>query len=394
MSDALEPLEVSTAPPRDPFRAALAEEPWRFDFYATLRRFERDTPELPRLGDSASLREETLRLGQNPYFAFPASTFMEAQETAPGKWRLLQAFLGLLGPQGALPLATTGEAYDWMRQQDLGFPRFLDIFNHRFLLLFFRAWADARPIAQADRPALDRFRDYVGAAAGVGHEIFRDADSIPDAAKIAYAGLAAPKAKSAARLRRLVRGLFGVECEIEEFVGLWLTLDPADRSSLDGRARLGVDLMAGGSFYSISDKVRLRLHMRDLAEYERYLPGSPRCDELTDLVFFHLGDDVEWEAELALPADQAPAVQLGRSGRLGWTGWLASDQRRPDEMLCDARFSPADFRRAAAARDKAHPKLANGKTSPGKTSPARDGAGKAAPVSNAATVTVSERTIR
>jgi type VI secretion system protein ImpH len=352
MNDARDPLPLSPAPARDPFREALAAEPWRFDFYATLRRFERDAPDLPRLGDSGSLREETLRLGQNPYFAFPASTFTEAREIAPGRWRLLQAFFGLLGPQGALPLATTGEAFAWLRLQDDGFARFLDLFNHRFLLLFFRTWADARPIAQADRPRLDRFRDYVGSAAGVGQELFRDADDIPDAAKIAYAGLVAPKAKSAARLRRLVRGLFGVECEVEEFVGLWLTLEPGDCSRLDGGSRLGVDLMAGGSFFSISDKIRLRLHMRDLAEYERYLPGERRCDELADLVFFHLGDDVEWEAELALPADQAPALQLGRSGRLGWTGWLASDRRSRDDILCDARFSPADFRRKSRRERK------------------------------------------
>lgn len=352
LSAPLDPPIAALAPPRDPFHEALAAEPWGFDFYATLRRFERDSPALPRLGDSGSLREETLRLGQNPYFAFPASTFMTAQETAPGKWRLLQAFLGLLGPQGALPLALTGEAFNWVRQNDDGFARFLDLFNHRFLLLFFRSWADARPIAQADRPKLDRFRDYVGSAAGVGHELFHDADDVPDAAKIAYAGLVAPKAKSAARLKRLVRGLFGVECEVEEFVGLWLTLEPSERSSLDGKGRLGVDVMVGSSFYTISDKIRLRLHMRDLAEYERYLPGSRRCDELVDLVFFHLGDDIEWEAELALPADQAPAVQLGRSGRLGWTGWLASDQRSPDDILCDARFSPADFRRKSASKSK------------------------------------------
>ena len=39
-----------------------------------------------------------------------------------------------------------------MLMRDDAFPRFLDILNHRFLQLFFRAWADARPVAQHDRP--------------------------------------------------------------------------------------------------------------------------------------------------------------------------------------------------------------------------------------------------
>ena len=52
--------------------------------------------------------------------------------------------------------------------RDPSFARFTDIFSNRFLQLFFRAWADARPIAHHDRPADDRFADYVGSFAGIG----------------------------------------------------------------------------------------------------------------------------------------------------------------------------------------------------------------------------------
>ena len=52
--------------------------------------------------------------------------------------------------------------------RDDAFPRFLDLFNHRFLQLFFRAWADSRPIAQHDRPRDDRFIAYIGSMIGVG----------------------------------------------------------------------------------------------------------------------------------------------------------------------------------------------------------------------------------
>lgn len=332
------------------FYSALRAEPWRFDFYSTLRRFERDRPDLPRLGDSGVLRDEHLRLGQDPYFAFPASTFSTASELSDGRWRLIQTFLGLMGPQGPLPSSTTEESFRWLCDGDDAFARFLDIFNHRFTQLFFRSWADSRPIAHADRPSQDRFKDYIGSAAGVGHDMFRDVDLVPGDVKTAYSGLLAAKAKSASRLRRLIRGVFRVSCDIDEFVGSWLHLDPAERSQLGGSCHLGIDAMIGGAFYSVSDKIRIRLHMRDLAEYERYLPGQRRNDELIDLVFLHLGDDVEWEVELALPASEAPAPVLGAAVRLGWTGWMASGNRRSDEILCDARFSPADARVASQPR--------------------------------------------
>jgi len=139
------------------FDEELLAEPWRFDFYATLRRFERSFPDKPRIGQSASRRDEFLFLGADSYMEFPASTFDRAARDEQGRIHLFARFLSMLGPQGPLPLATTEEAFHWQLARDDAFPRFLDLLNHRFLQLFYRAWADARPIAQHERPELDRF---------------------------------------------------------------------------------------------------------------------------------------------------------------------------------------------------------------------------------------------
>ena len=186
----------------------IGKEPWRFDFYSVLRRIERSFAERPRIGDSASLREEYVALGQDPYMDFPASNLSRFERDETGRLRILVKFLGLLGPQGALPLATTEEAYSWSLMRDDAFPRFLDILNHRFLQLFFRAWSDARPIGQHDRPDADRFVTYVGAMIGIGSGPFQSLDAVPDAAKMAYAGLMAPASKSASRLARIPTSIF------------------------------------------------------------------------------------------------------------------------------------------------------------------------------------------
>jgi type VI secretion system protein ImpH len=156
------------------FRDDLAREPWRFDFYATLRRLERSHETRPRIGDAPSRRDEYVLLGQDPYLDFPASNLAKAEADERGRTHIRVKFLGMLGPNGALPLATTEEAYGWLLARDDAFPRFLDLFSHRFLQLFYRAWADARPAAQHDRPDADRFKDYVGSALGIGSEPYRD----------------------------------------------------------------------------------------------------------------------------------------------------------------------------------------------------------------------------
>ena len=88
-------------------------------------------------------------LGQDPFLDFPASNLSKVEALPDGRLRIIVKFLGLMGPQGALPLATTEEALGWHLMLDDGFPRFLDLINHRFLQLFFRAWADC----PSDRPA-------------------------------------------------------------------------------------------------------------------------------------------------------------------------------------------------------------------------------------------------
>lgn len=337
------------------FSEELVAEPWRFDMFAVLRRLERCHPDRPRIGMSATVREEFVRLGQNPFLVFPASNIEAASRGADGDFRILVRFLGLLGPQGALPLTTTAEALGWLEMQDDAYPRFLDILNHRFIALFFRAWADARPIAQHERPAEDRFGDYVGSAIGLGRPLYQGLDTVPDAQKLAHAGLMAPAAKSAVRLEFLLAGVLGLDAEVEEFVGCRLAMDAADRTRL-GRANatLGEDAMAGGSVFSVSDKIRLRVRTATLAAYERLLPKGALALPLCDLVQFYLGEALDWDLELVLPAREVPPVQLGRSGQLGWTSWLAPDRAPPaGAERADAHFNLAERVRAGRSRPAA-----------------------------------------
>jgi len=81
------------------------------------------------------------------------------------------------------------------------------------------SWANSRPIAQHDRPTADRFFAYIGSAIGSGSEPYRNLDSIPDAAKLCFAGLLGSQAKSASRLASALCGLFEIRAEVDEFVG-------------------------------------------------------------------------------------------------------------------------------------------------------------------------------
>src|SRR6185503_3366026 len=59
---------------------------------------------------------------------------------------------------------------------------------HRLLALFYRAWAQAQPHVNRDRPDDDHFAIYVGAFAGLAPATFRERDTLPDPAKFFHVG--------------------------------------------------------------------------------------------------------------------------------------------------------------------------------------------------------------
>jgi type VI secretion system protein ImpH len=318
----------------------IFDDPSQFDFFYTLRRLEKSNANQPRVSESATIREEYLTLGQDPFLIFPDANISKATRKPDGRIALFVRFLGLLGPQGALPLATTEEAYGYLFQNDDALARFLDLLNNRFIQLFYRAWANSRPIVQRDRPEQDQFENYVGSGIGLGSARLRNLDSVPDMVKIGYAGLMGPKAKSAARLRDLLSGVFRMRAEIEEFVGSRLMFDPDQRSRLGGGfMTIGENLLLGDGVYSVQDKIRIRLYATSLEDYRALLPSGKRARKLADLVFFYLGTEIEWDIELALPVGEVEPVKLGMAGQLGWTTWMAPNwAAEQGAMRTDARF--------------------------------------------------------
>jgi type VI secretion system protein ImpH len=353
----------------------MEQEPYRFDVLDVMRRIERtlgrpqaevrglfeeftsvqvrDLAPRPRIGDSTARRDEAIvcngieylvSFGQEPHVEFPASNIARVdvdRESTRKRVRIYSKFLGLLGPQGALPFGYTEEAWTYLLENDDAFPRFLDLFNQRFLQLFFRAWADSRPIVHNDRPDFDRFSSYVLSTLGVGSPAFLGLKHVPDGIGI-YAGLLGPGVKSASRLRSVVRALFHVDAEIDQFVGTWLAFDESERSLLGSRnSGLGTDLLVGIASFDVQSKFRIRIFVADLDSYVRFLPDAGNCERLVDLVYFYLGDQLEWEVELAIPANLAKPVVLGESGALGWTTWM-SPNYPAHEYRRDARFNPAE----------------------------------------------------
>lgn len=337
-------------PHQDPYAlrarllAELAHAPWRFGFFHTLRRLECLQPEHPRLGASARPQDESIRLGQAPSTIFaPAELAALQPASAQRPARLLGYCFGLLGPNGPLPLHLAEYARDRERRAgDPTFARFLDLFHHRMLTLFYRGWAQAQPAVGFDRPAEDRFGRYLGALGGTGMPAFANRDAMPDLAKRHFAGHLAGQTRHAEGLRAILQGFLGLPVHIDQQIGHWLTLPPDCRWRLGesrATATLGETATLGGRVWDHQSRFRVRLGPLGLADYLRLLPGAATLERVKAIVRNYAGDALEWELNPVLAEPEVPRLRLGAGQRLGWTAWLASGPLGRDGD--DLRLDPA-----------------------------------------------------
>ncbi len=311
----------------------------RFGYLAYLRQIERGAQDRPRIGRNRTLRQESVRIGQDPYLAFPDTDLSDIGERA-GRPEIRNRIIGFFGPQGALPLNTTEEVGRWVDRGDRGFARFTDIFATRFQQLFFRVWSDARAITQFDHARDDRFSDYINALIGTGTKAFQARGALPDINKTALAPLALGRVKSARRLRQMLRLDLDVRIDVTEHVLSWMELEPDGTCRLGQRGcTLGQNSYLGGRVTTVNEKIALTIRARNLAEYRAYLPGGQLHDRLRDIVRWYLGKTFDVDIVLSLPGDQMPGAKLGKTVELGWLGRLPPRAAPRDEIVDGARYA-------------------------------------------------------
>lgn len=319
----------------------LTEAPYGFGFFQAIRLLECLHSDKPRFGKSKSVADDPVRLGFEPSLSFEHATISSYQPgTSDSPARLVSRFLGLLGPNGPLPLHLTEFIRDRKRHHDdptaIGF---FDIFHHRMLCLFYRAWANARPVVSYDRRETDQFAAYLGSLFGLGADSLRDRDCMEDSAKFHFSGLLSSHTRHAEGLRAIVSSYFKVPVEIDQFIGEWLKIPEHQKHRLGespNTGNLGQSVILGHRVWSRQHKFRIILGPLDLKEYLAFLPLGRYLKHLVAVVRNYVGDDLFWDVNLVLKKSEVPPLRLDGNCALGWTAWLgkrASETDANDLML-------------------------------------------------------------
>jgi type VI secretion system protein ImpH len=360
----------------------LFEEGFAFDFFQAVRILCRLHPDRSSVGLAVPPRNEIVRFRAHQSLSFPASTIHEVlrfDPTSPdaGFPVLTVTFLGLTGPKGVLPQHYTEQLLRLDREakgsEKHALRAWFDLFNHRLISLFYRAWEKYRfPLAyecaaRTDTVALlragkeeDPFHQMLFSLVGLGMPSLRNRlrvtwteshastaservlARVEDLALLYYGGLLAQRPRSAVALQAILHDYFGLPVQVLQFQGQWLRLDEANRSRLQGTPGnngLGRNLVAGERVWDVQGKVRLRLGPLRLAEFNEFLPertAGPQRKSfflLVQLTRLYLGPELDFDVQLVLRAPDVPGCRLasGPSGsRLGWNSWQCSRPAKRD----------------------------------------------------------------
>jgi type VI secretion system protein ImpH len=317
-------------------RRQLLEEGYRFEFFQAVRLLGRLSRNREPVGYDGPPGREAVRFGARVSLEFPASEIHEVQpgkdEDAPP--RMTVAFLGMIGPQGVLPHSYTELLVERARYQDTALRDFLDIFHHRILSFFYRAWEKYRfPIAY-ERSGQDPFTEYLFDLIGMGTAGLRGRLALPDQGLLLYAGLIAQRPHSSSAVASILRSYFEVPAEISQFIGRWLALDPEHRTRIgEANSRVGVSVVCGERIWNAQSMFRVRLGPLRFAEFTAFLPPGSSFLPLADLTRFLVGPEYDFDVQLVLRADEIPECRLESGGTppmLGWTTWLKTKDLTED----------------------------------------------------------------
>ena len=321
----------------------LWEHPGRFDFFQAVRLLLQVSAGRKPVGYFVNPGDEALRFGAEASLAFPPNTIDEV------RWEnqvpfMKVTFMGLTGPAGVLPRCYSSFVLDRIRANDRTLADFLDLFNHRFISFFYRAWEKYRFGVAYERDGADRVSTYLSCLVGLGTAGLESRLGIPGERALFYAGLLSLQTRSATALEQLLMDYFAVPVEVEQFIGVWRPLEDGDQCLLDDgesySEQLGVAAVAGDAVWDQQSRIRLKLGPMREQQYLSFLPSGTAWEPLRALTRFFCGPELEVEAQLILERSEVPQCDLGKDDlagpRLGWFTWVrsgASFDRSPGDTV-------------------------------------------------------------
>jgi len=329
-----------TRPSNSGLIKALQDKPHAFSFFQVIQLLQRYLGGAG-VGGGSSASDERLRLKPAVSMSFPAADLLaieaDGEESPTGqRFRITTSFLGLYSSDSPLPTFCTEDLF-WKENDQKAVRDFVDLFHHRALSLFYRAWEKYRHTVQFRHQGSDEYSRRVYSLIGLGTRQLIESTGLPSVRLLQYAGLITRKPHSASVLSGILKDYFSLpDFAVKQCVERWARVDASQQNRLGmENCALGHNLTIGARVRDLGSKFRVEIGPLALKDYLRFLPVSKDYAALINLIRFYITDRLDFDVEVKLRAEETPPLRLSSKSpvRLSWTSCLSLPGQNPSVVL-------------------------------------------------------------
>lgn len=298
-------------------RKILKKDPAKTDFIEVIRNCDKMSDPSSPTGWADSVSKEFWRFGQQPALHFYDKTVAAISDRPNGGAHLDVFSPGLCGVDGPMSYDLTGMVMSQSRNNyDYALQRFLDIINHRFITLYYRACTQNDTAISFDRLGNDLVRSIQRSLSGAdAHGEFSLAPFLAETAtQYALFGIYGSKG-----LELLLKLFLGFDIQVQERVFSTHSIPRELHCRLGKKyeASLGVNTQIGTHFFSNTKKFILKIGPVDFSQCEQLLPGTKKYRKILELVNFYMRKPMDFDIEFVLNKKSIPGISLNGFSSLG-----------------------------------------------------------------------------
>ena len=340
--------------------AQLAAAPEKFDFFQAVRLLEHigiaeakrhNIPPPKAIGGDARPSQEAVHFRATTSLVFPGNDILSLQRSADSESRqdMQVSLMSLTGSTGVLPFHYSELLQQRNRLRDTTLTSFLDMFNHRSLSLFYRAWKKYRyPINTESHKIAGAggniFNQVILSLLGLGTK--HTSEQLPLSIEniISVGGFLSRPIRPAQVVEKMLQFHLGMPVSIDQFQPQWVAIPPDTRSSMAVDAytpgvnnQLGVNAMLGSSGWQVQSKFSVMLTNLNYQQLMQMRPDGDYMAQLKTLTRFTVGSELEFDFKLTTQRKNLPLFKLTSSGDsqpiLGWNTQLSGDSKQREVTI-------------------------------------------------------------
>ncbi|MGV7963433.1 type VI secretion system baseplate subunit TssG [Photorhabdus tasmaniensis] len=315
----------------------------KYNFYQLVELLNQLAVAWEKTGQTDRPDREAISFKSSASLAFATRDIVSVKRTEQGRFKVEVSFLGLHGSQSPMP-GYYLDSLAWEEAQNENrLTDFLNIFNHRSIVMLYQIWRKYRYYICFDKNGMDDFSQRMFSLVGLGSDVNRAHLNINHSKMLAYAGMLASPSRSPEVIRSLVSHCFDLQdvtvhgwqlrkvtipLSQQNRLGQQLTADGEKKKKM---SILSENFTIGSWVKGYNSKFMLCINELSREHFLSFLPDGKNFLPLVMFICFVLRDQLAWDLRLGLAENQAGGMVLGtkQNNNLGWTSFLGEPEKKP-----------------------------------------------------------------